>query len=221
MYWEPAQSKHLHAEEDNDDSFIRKAPGKWTPKWTGPHPITKVSPGTYNPRFQIYHTTRKRKIDDLKEDKMTPYQPWSNAMPSTSPDLDTKDGRSFKIGSWCNTDDMVLIALEKPYPFGVGKILEADKDGRIEFQWFTSTHDTQATKPFLPMWSDGQRTYAATAPSHEQHTPYTNLHDDMPITQTDIVLHGFLLSKSNRIPVEVLDECHDNPNVWWTRRSRK
>ena len=99
MYWEPAQTKHL---ADNDDmGIMKKAQNKWKDRWTGPHTVTAVEEGKYNPRYTINHVKWRRLIKDVKTDKLAPYHPWNEALPSTSPALDTSD-QPFKIGTWCN-----------------------------------------------------------------------------------------------------------------------
>ena len=221
MYWEPAQTKSLHADPDEENDEIlatKRAPGKWTPKWTGPHIIEDVKPGKYNPRYTIKHNTRKKLIENVKADKLTPYQPWSTSIASTAPELDAAERRKFEIGSWCKEGDMLIVPLDKPWPFGVGQALETTNEGKIIFQWYASTHNTAATKPFIPMWKSGKSTYAAKTKKAENHTPFTNTDDEMDVKQSDIAMHSFNLTNSGYLPKEIIAECSRNPDIWWEQK---
>ena len=69
LYWEPAQAKVLGPQLPEDDVLPRKAPGKWRPRWTGPHRVTNVEEGKYSKRYTILHGKRKKKVENVKSDK--------------------------------------------------------------------------------------------------------------------------------------------------------
>ena len=127
LYWEPAQQKILSGDISG---AARKAPTKWKDRWTGPHQITAVHRGNYGNRYTIYHTQRCESIENVKPDRLSPFQPWSASLPSTSQELD-KNTHPFNIGSWCKPDQLFIIPLSKPWPFGVCKALETNDDSTI------------------------------------------------------------------------------------------
>ena len=182
--------------------------------------MTAVEEGKYNPRYTINHVKWRRLIKDVKTDKLAPYHPWNEALPSTSPALDTSD-QPFKIGTWCNEGSLFIIPLAEPWPFGVGKVLKANDDGSIKYQWYRS-NNYQGTTPFLPMWWDGKKGYYAAKPKRKQDKPYDgDISDEeweLEVTQNDIVMHGFDLTKTGRIPKVVLDACKENSDIWWPKK---
>jgi len=67
----------------------------------------------YSKRYTILHGTRKKKIEGVKADKLFSYNPWSSAIPSTSPDF-THDLRGYEIymGTSCTKGELfVMVAL--------------------------------------------------------------------------------------------------------------
>ena len=94
-----------------------------------------------------------------------------------------------------------------------------EEDGTIEIQSY-SANNFQTASPFIPLWWDGKEKYRAEKPKDVLHEPYT----DMEITQADIALHSFQLTKSQRLPKVIIDECKINSDIWWPdspRRSNK
>jgi hypothetical protein len=102
MYWEPSQPNHLaftaNAAHMDDDSDVARceAHRSWKCRWTGPHRITEHSAGKYNRRYTISHISRGD-IANIKSDRLHPYTPWSDAHPSTSPDLDAARVRTHTL----------------------------------------------------------------------------------------------------------------------------
>jgi len=217
LYWEPAQKKALHGEQD-DTILLREAPGKWKPRWTGPHMVTAVHEGKYGKRYTIKHNGRKEPIEGVKADKLTPFTPWSNAMPSTAPDLD--DNRTFRVGSWCPPGSMFILELERPWPFGMGKAITTHDDATITFQWY-GAKGQQATTQWLPMWWTGSKSYRGTTKRKPTDVPFTGEHNNFPVTQSDLTLHSFKLTPAGNVPALVLHACSESPDIWWTQRKRK
>jgi hypothetical protein len=211
MYWEPVQSKKFDE---------KQAPNKWKDKWTGPHIIVSVKKGKYDNRYTIMHAKRRKQLQNVKPDKLSPYSPWSAALPSTSPELDSQN-KPFKVGTWCAEGNLFIVPLQPPWPFGVGKVLRANDDGTILFQWYRTTGH-QATAPYSPMWWDGKKGYHAKEAKKSGHEPYTGVEMDeawnMEITQGLIAIHSFKLTPAGRLPKPVQDECRTNADIWWPKR---
>ena len=187
------------------------APGKWNPRWTGPHTIAAVQDGRYSNRYTERHATRKREIENV----LSPYTSWSSSIASTPADLDAST-KVFVVGvgAWCKEGDLFIVPLARPYPFGaVGKVLEASDDGRIRHQW----KGYGATNAYEPMWWDGRRSYRGRRRSKD-HVPFEDKDTGIVIRQEDLVLHGFTMTKTSRLRETVLDECARNADVWWQRR---
>jgi hypothetical protein len=93
----------------------------------------------------------------IRADRLYPYAPWSSAHPSTSPEIDDDRKRTQsqrKIGTWCPPNAFLIVALSAPYPFGVGKVLRADIDGVIHYQWYEPPEIGNVAGPYLPCWWD-------------------------------------------------------------------
>ena len=184
--------------------------------------LLNCNPGLYHPspcNFSIHHGKRQRAIKDIKADKLAPYHPWDETLPSTSPLLDSSD-KPFKIGTWCDKDSLFIIPLTAPWPFGIGKVIKANDDGSIKYQWYRS-ENYQGTSPFKPMWWNGKKGYAADKPSRNQDKPYDGDIEeeewDLKVTQNDIVMHSFELTRTGRVPKAVLDSCRANSDIWWPK----
>ena len=222
LYWEPVQERTLHADKEEEHAFATKAPSKWKPKWTGPHKITKVTPGKYSPRYEFLHCNTRKQIINVKSSRMHIYQPWSPGIQSTSPLIDDKCKARYKIGTRCKPGDMIIIPTEQPWPFGIGKVIKTNNDDTLEVHWHNGT-GYSATSKYKPMWHDGAKNkeYTATKPTHASHQPFTNTHEELIVKQTDISMHSFKLTEAGYIPKEVLDECSDNQDIWWKRITKK
>ena len=218
LYWEPAQSKVLKSAPDCDTVMAKKAPGKWKPRWTGPHVINSVRMGKYGPRYSFRHDRRKITIENVKTDKLTGYTPWSTSIASTSRDLDGTEA-PFVVGAWCHDGDHFIVPTSKPYPFGLGKVLEARDDGTIHFQWYSGERYA-ATRPFKPMWWNAatKSSYVAMAKRRAVDVPFTGVLDGMKVTQSDIAMHGFTLKPGGCLRAVLLAECSRNADIWWTQR---
>ena len=216
LYWEPAQPKVLRSEEEDTNLILKKAPGKWKPRWTGPHSIVAVQEGRYSNRYTMRHGPRKREIENVKSDKLRPYTPWSSSIVSTSSELDAATG-PFAVGAWCKAGDLFIVPLAQPYPFGVGKVLEAFDDGRIRYQWY-GAKGYGATSVYEAMWWDGRKSYRGRR-RNVAHGPFEDKETGMVIRQEDLVLHGFTMTRTRRLREAVLDECARNADIWWMRRS--
>ena len=138
-------------------------------------------------------------------------------MPDTAPLLNNSNIK-FLIGTRCTIDDMVIVPLLKPAPFGVAKVVSVDAD-KLTLQWYTAKGNS-ATTPWFPMWraAKGNSIYANITRRCPKDTPYTSEGDQMIITQPDIALHSFKLTKGNKLSDDILDECSANLDIWWKRK---
>jgi hypothetical protein len=217
LLWQPVQTKLLLPGTDNDDAIARKAPGKWTHNWTGPHTVKARRNGKYNPRYDVANHKTSKTVTDVKADKMHPYYPWSAALPSTSAPLDTLD-RPYKVGQWCNAGNMFIIPLMPPWPFGVCKAIETHDDGVITYQVYQADSPTKA---FLPVWWDGKASYRSKSKRSKQDTPFTGEQDGVIASQRDIIMHSFTLTDAGYLRKPLLDACKEEPTIWWPKRKRK
>ena len=219
-YWEPAQRKKLHqsaeAENGQEEFAPREAPRKWKDRWTGPHIITEAIEGAYDYRYTFTHARSGKLIANVKPDRLTPFVAWNDEEPSTSPELDRGEPSAFERGTPCAEGSMAIIPLQKPWPFGLAKILSVSAAGDLTFQWYTAKGKSATTR-FLPMWESGRTRYNAKCKSAAAHKPYTNAGegDAMAAHQRDVVIHGFQLTPTGYLPKDVLDACREEASIWW------
>ena len=86
--------------------------------------------GSYSRRYTILHT-RRGTIENVKSDKLYPYTPWSDALPSTAPKLDALCEQRHRIGTRCKSGSLFIIPVSHPWPFAVGKLLRTNTNGVI------------------------------------------------------------------------------------------
>jgi hypothetical protein len=225
MYWEPSQPKHLafaaNTAQMGDDSDVarRKAHRSWKCRWTGPHRITSHSAGKYDRRYLISHVTRGD-ITNVKSDRLYPYAPWSDAHLSTSPDLDEAYGRTRshkKVGTWCPPNAFFVAPLKAPIPIWIGKILRADANGAIRYQWYEPSDVTDIKGAFLPCWWDGADSYRAAQPRMPGHLPFTGDNCGIALTRRDLTIHNFDLDNNYELPKQTIDACSLRTDIWWSQ----
>ena len=229
LYWEPQQRRLLHtAPEADDEAIAHRGPSKWTPKWTGPHLIVAKTQRAKarNPRYTIHHVERGVEIE-AHPNKLCAYQPWSDNTPSTSWELDTT--RPYTTGAWVREGSLVIVPLQQPYPFGVGRVISASSDGALDIRWLGANSDntTPHTSKLYQGWKFAQRgrrkqsedltIYYQDTARNRAHQPYRVADDaDVPFTQEDVVLHSFELTESRRLPAVVTRALSKHPAIWWT-----
>lgn len=234
LFWEPQQTRRLHKEgedqidaaessmtDDNDKSdATTRGPAKWTPKWTGPHKIVEKSkpPTSRNYRYTFRHVERSENIT-THPNRLCLFQPWADNTPSTSWDLD--DHRPYVTGAWVKQGALVIVPLQDPYPFGVGKVLSAHTDGTLDIQWLGTNGDN--TKPHRAALSLGWmpktefKPYYNAVKRNRAHREYRVADDnDAPFRQEDVILHSFELTAARKIPTPVQRAISEHPDVWWT-----
>ena len=140
-------------------------------------------------------------------------------MMSTS---DWKELRAYSCGEWANEGALIIVPLLQPYPFGVAKLTRAHANGDIEYQWWGNDTDNIG-KPYNPGWlsdkgKNGERSlYYQQERRDDNHLPYVG-HEDLPMTQKDIVVHSFKLAKSGKLPMVVLKAIDEDYRIWWTKK---
>jgi hypothetical protein len=182
--------------------------------------VDRTTPaGKYNRRYSISHVTHGD-ITNVKSDRLYPHAPWSDAHPSTSPDLGEVYGhtRSHKQnGTWCPPNAFVVVPLKAPIPFGIGKILRADANGAIRYEWYESSDVTDIKGTFLPCWWDGADSYRAAQPRIPGHLPFTGDNCGIARTQRDLPLHSFDLDNNYGLPKKIVDVCSLRTDIWWSQ----
>jgi hypothetical protein len=212
LFWEPQQTKLLH---DTSESVLdaSKAPKKWTPTWTGPHTVVeKISVNQY----RIFHRKRAERLQ-THVNRMAIFHPWSDTVVSTS---EWEGIHAYRTGEWANEGVMIIVPLLFPHAFGVAKLTNANRDGTIEYQWWGNESE-DIRKSLQPGWTAGQDSnsnplvYYHHQPKAPGHAPYTG-HVDLPMTQKDIVVHSFELSKTQKLAMVVLKAIDEDYRIWWT-----
>ena len=200
LYWEPQQRALLHADPQADDLAIAvRAPAKWTPKWTGPHKVLRKLASSTGHRYTIAHVECGVEIE-THVNKLCRFDPWSERAPSTSWEVDAQ--RPFQTGTWAAAGTLVVVPLNRPYPFDIGKVLHAAADGTLDIQWLGSA--TNNIKGAFDLGCTTPRIlapYYAATQRRDSHRPY-RVADDATVAfhQRDIVLHGFTLTAARWFP---------------------
>ena len=219
LYYEPQQTKIMQTDEQRlRGEVTTKRPAKWTPKWTGPHKITKKTPHDTGFKYTFFHEDRAMVMEDVAN-KLYPFQPWSEGITSTSWDIDYK--RKYRTGEWVLPGSTVLVPLTRPYPFGITKMLNSDKDGNLTLQWMGNKYD-DVKGEYLKGWVDSKgKTYYSDVPAKIEHKPYTTTMDQIILNQRDILMHDFKLTPANKLPAPILRAIAQHPKVWWCPTERK
>jgi hypothetical protein len=148
---------------------------------------------------------------------MAIFHPWSDTVVSTS---EWEGIHAYRTGEWANEGVMIIVPLLFPHPFGVAKLTNANRDGTIEYQWWGNESE-DIRKSLQPGWIAGQDSnsnpliYYHHQPKVPGHAPYTG-HVDLPMTQKDIVVHLFELSKTQKLAMVVLKAIDEDYRIWWT-----
>lgn len=210
LYWEPAQTHYLAGEDGYPGKL--KAPAKWKDRWSGPHTITAKLADKSDYHYSFWHREKGTTIT-THVNRLKLFQPWSEGIASTSWRYDTK--RTFKCGEWVATGSLVVVPLEKPYPFGVAKVLDCDDDGLLTLQWLGNRAEDVKGCFQLGWLTAKGRPYYAAVPKNVDDKPYTANSDGVELNQRDVLIHGFELSTTGKLPKTMLRSISEHPNVWW------
>ena len=204
MLWEPQQTKHL----EDALGAQRKAPSKWTPKWTGPHKVIsksveegKVTTNAECKRYMIFHCDRGR-LERHHISRLGKFCPWSKTITSTSYEYDSR--KDYVQGGNAQEEDLIAIPLTKPYNFGVAKVTSTEVNGTVHYQWLgNSVNNNDGT--FKLGWLRGSepKVYYNDNKIHADHKPYSDI-GSVGIFQSDIIVHSFKLTDQGKIPANVM-----------------
>jgi hypothetical protein len=115
--------------------------------------------------------------------------------------LDSKPG--YEQGGFAQTNELIIVPLQKPFYFGVGKTTSTIANGNLDYQWLGNLSNNNQG-PFQLGWkrTSYPQIYYADKPKHHTHKPYMGS-DEISIMQKDLILHGFTLTATNRLPAAV------------------
>ena len=216
LYWEPRQTKKLFDENDTSEGQQpTDAPGKWRPRWTGPHEIIEVDESSEGRHYTFLHGTKATRMR-AHVNKLIKFTPWSEKIASTSAWLDGNQG--YRTGDWAQKGELAILPLLRPFPFGIAIITETPPSGYVSYQWYGNTGD-DVEGILRAGWIDAnENIYYADKKKDPSHKPYMG-QESMPMHQRDIVIHDFKLTKAGRLSANVLRVIAEHPNIW--RRPEK
>ena len=213
MHWEPQQTMQMQTAEQRAQGEDKEArPNKWMPKWTGPHTIKEKREHKMGYRYVFFH--RDWAIDiTARPNRMKPFQPWSDGIASTSWQYDTK--RLYRTGEWVQPGSLVLVPLQRPYPFGVAVMIDAAKNGDLTLQWMGNASNNPEGTYEKGWLSKAGNVYYAAVPRSTVDTPYQTCEEDIVLNQRDVLMHDFTLTPAGKLPQPLLRAVSDHPKVWW------
>jgi hypothetical protein len=211
LFYEPQQTKLL---TDSSVLDASKAPRKWTPVWTGPHTIVQREGDNH---YRLFHRGKSARIK-THVNRLIRFYPWSDDVISTS---DWEDIHAYRSGEWANEGALIIVPFLPPHPFGVAVLTKAFKDGNIEYQWWGNAADN-IRQPQEPGWTSSRSgrvedVYYQQEARDPGDEPYAG-HLQVPMTQTNIVVHSFELTKNGKLPMVVLKAVDEDYRVWWTMK---
>lgn len=199
LFSQPAQSAKSKDSEGQEEAS--EAANKNTEFWTGPHLVhRKVGVNTYDLR----DGETWKVIERIHVNLLYPYSPWSKEELSTSGDIDRV--RAWKIGGDIPEQALVLVRMEGG--FSVGKLLRRDGEHLI-LQWYSGMAQSLTGGPYKPGWlrTDGCAVWTTEPKKTEgchRCTPYKNTDSETVLTDADVLMHSFRLTKSHQLPAGVL-----------------
>ena len=124
------------------------------------------------------------------------------------------DGREgYEHGGFAQVGELVIIPLWAPFNFGVARVLTANADGTLTFQWLANSSDNPRGN-LQPGWmrNTAPQLYYSEQIKHPSHKPYTG-GDDVVVNQKQLILHGFQLTPGNKLPANVIRALEDDVRV--------
>jgi hypothetical protein len=207
LYYQPEQQAH-HSGSPHNTKF--SAPAKWTAMWTGPHRITAIS-GKNSYDIRDGRTGLIREKCSVRS--LWPYSPWSDEVPSTSPDIDK--AYPWTIGGRVQKGTLFAVAADPARgTFWIGRTLADDVGGHLYFQWLSNSTNAKkdtSIDPFLPGWTTpANTTEVYKKQSTSKHTrPFTSIDTKTTISSWDCICHGFDLTTQNRVPAALRRHIKD------------
>ena len=215
LFWEPKHKQVMQNEHELKNEQATKRPAKWSEKWSGPHTVVAVDDKA-GITYTIFHSEKCVNVT-THANRLCSFQPWSDGIVSTSWEMDTR--RRYRTGEWVQKGTLVLVPLEKPWPFGIGLLLDCSDNGDMTLQWL-GNNNYLPNGTFKKGWvrSNGNVYYSDT-PESTADKPYTALHEDIVFNQRDVQMHDFELTPAGRIPQSMLRAIAYNPRVWWAPKA--
>ena len=209
LLWQPKQNNWRRNDTEEEGATVEKelrapAPGKWRPKWTGPHVIVqKKDANTYS----IRDVQTGFVCDSVHVDTLHPYNPWSRDEISTSPDLDRLT--PWKTSTVMFKGELVAVALPGMH-WAIGKLLEDPEEGQaMDFQWMSNYSDShnKSHDVFETGWvrGDARSYYGTRRNGNPAYTAVTSSTVIWPSTR-QVLLHGFRLTKGRTLTAPVRRE---------------
>ena len=206
LYYQPDQQPHANTNKASKFS----APAKWTSMWTGPHRITaKCGKNSYHIRDGRTGLIREK----CSVRSLWPYCPWSDAVPSTSPDIDK--AYPWVVGGRVKKGSLFAVAADPAKgTFWIGRTLSDDVGGHLYFQWYSNPANNKngtSNDPFWPGWTNpAKSTEIWKRDQTKAHkTPLTSADTKTTITSWDCIAHGFELTTTGKIPAPLRRHIQD------------
>ena len=212
LLWQPQQPAYTFL--DGDFTEISESPAKWTPRWTGPHTVSKkCGPNNYD----VVHGRTGTIFERCNVNALVPWEPWSESISSTSDPLDRPTPWSF---TGIPQQDTLIAVATGETTYGIGKVLRTPGSisELIDFQWISNDKDDYS-KPIhlawipkpraLPDGRDDIKNIDHNAVVHQAERPSGFVAYTASLSATDapsehLLLNGFELNaKSGTIPASV------------------
>ena len=215
LYYQPDQQPHANVSEHRRFT----APAKWTSMWTGPHRITaKAGKNSYHIRDGRTGLIREK----CSVRSLWPYCPWSDIIPSTSPDIDK--AYPWTVGGRVRKGSLFAVAADPSKgTFWIGRTLADDVGGHLFFQWYSNAANAKndtSKDPFWPGWThatSNKELWKRTA-TGAHYGPLTSVDTSTTITSWDCMCHGFDLTAQGKLPTalrrHVLDYLAQTANTY-------
>ena len=214
LFWEPQQTQWMDTPE-HKDSASAKRPSKWTEKWTGPHTIVSADDKT-GINYVIFHSNKCVNVN-THANRLCPFQPWSDGIVSTSWEMDTR--KRYRTGEWVQKGALILVPLERPWPFGIGLVLDCDNDGNMDIQWL-GNKKCLPNGTFKKGWIRATgNVYYSDTPEVVTDKPYTTKDEKITFNQRDVQMHSFELTPARKISQPMLRAIGYNKKVWWAPKA--
>ena len=217
LYWQPSSSKqktdgpHHDTSESTTTKAPNSVPGKWKPQWTGPHVVTR----RHNKNHFEFESAESAKKVLAHVNRLCHFYPWSDSLPSTSPELDART--TWTMGGVPDPESLMIIDLDmEDVPFGVGKMTGFTNTGHIEFVWMGNKMEN-ARGTFKPGWVTADNEYYYDdSKRHKSHRAYTGTASETTLKAECVILHGFKLTPALKLPIPVLRAVSSSGRTTWS-----
>ena len=208
LYWQPGHDKPSAA---TDTEAPLEPPAKWTYRWSGPHRIIKRLTDNH---FEFVHC---KTGDTIKShvNRLCIFHPWSDDLPSTCPEID--DDTPWSMSGRAKPGDFFITPLEdcEGWPFALGRVQALRPDNTLDFVWYSNSTDN-LRGVVKPGWRKPDKTIYYDDKPDGGDEPYTGDHSGTTVRHEDLVVHGFALTGTGRIPMSVLKVVSSSPKVNWS-----